>query len=93
MRIYSIIVLTPVDSHPYDVWRGEGGDIWVADFLTNEGFDRTRISIFGTRTQRRADNGESAAKELFETIEDFKTRAKLVRFFLPPCFNPGSWAC
>jgi hypothetical protein len=50
--------------------------MWAADFLPNEGFDRTRISIFGS------DNKNDPAQECLDKIAEYLRKSALVGFLL-----------
>ena len=46
--------------------------MWAADFLPNEGFDGTRISIFGSG------NKKDPAKECFDKVAEYLRKSELV---------------
>jgi len=76
---HSIILLTRPGQHPFDFWKADADDsgtevMWVADFLPNEGFDRTRISILGNGKKDVSHPGQ----EYLDTIVDFVQQADVV---------------
>ena len=75
----SIIILTPLGYHPFDFWKSETGDMWIADFLVNEGFDGARISIFGTCRGTSEEDTYKMARELFAGMKRLQEKSPLVR--------------
>lgn len=73
----SIITLTPPGQHPYNFWKSDAGDMWLADFLPNEGFDATRISVFGT-TEHDSSDLQKASREFLDRVKKFKDKSKSV---------------
>jgi len=50
--LFDVIFLAPPGKHAFNFWKTETDDfqteaMWIAEFLPNEGFDGTRISILG----------------------------------------------
>ncbi|KAK1835684.1 ankyrin repeat-containing domain protein [Podospora conica] len=73
-----IIILTPLGNHPFDFWKSETGDMWITDFLVNEGFDGARISVFGTcRGLSEDDDTEILARELFNGMKRLQVKSTL----------------
>ena len=71
----SIIILTPPGKHPFDFWKIETGDMWIADFLVNEGFHGARISVFGTcRGVTDDDDTDKLAEEPFAAMKRLQVK-------------------
>jgi hypothetical protein len=70
----SLIVLTPPDpgAHPYSYWKNHFGEMWIADYLCSEGFDATRVSVYGTQRVQSVEN-------LLKSLDEFGMGTKTVR--------------
>lgn len=72
----SVVILAPPGKHPYEYWMGrfDGQLMWLVDFLANEGFDATRISVFAARNWKCQDKDwrepTEARDELLEALRE-----------------------
>lgn len=48
--------------------------MWITDYFINEGFDATRISLYGPKQSGKADDQE----ELLQCMRDLKKGSNLV---------------